>query len=139
MINNSSDYSHFEMYVIDGQNHEQIQQYQRSDNTNKFNPCIPMIINDDKSISITFGDNIWKEWYPINICDHDNNTFGFQNEYLFDGGSYVILSVLIITDYIITQQRNYPILRSDIYYNSSITVNNGSITNINSSINKHLF
>ena len=105
------------MYIIDGQNSAQMQQYQQSDNTNKFNPCIPMTFNSDKSISITFD-----------ICDYEDNTFGFQNEYLFDGGSSVIINKLTITDYIITQQRNYP-----------ISVNNASMSNINASMSKPLF
>ena len=77
LINNSTDYSHFKIYIIDGQNHEQIQQYQQSDNTNKFNPCIPITFNYDESVSITFGEYIWREWYPIGICDYDNNNIWF--------------------------------------------------------------
>ena len=136
MINNGSDQDN-EIYIINGQNISQIETYKRLNNTNKWNPCIPITFNGNKSITITFIFS--SNWYPLIYCDYKNNYMHHTNKYLFDGGKSLIINNLNINNYIINNNTNYPILRSTNNYDASITINNGSFINISSSINSSLF
>ena len=128
LINHGSD-EHNEIYILNGQNISQIENYKQLKNTNKWNPCIPITFNGDKSITITFTNNSIN-WYPLKICDYQNNLRYYRNEFLFDGGKSLTINNLNINNYIINKYTNYPILRSINNYNASITVNNGSFINI---------
>ena len=133
------DLSHI-IHVIDGQNIPQIMQYKQVNETNGWNPCLPIPISG--STAITFDrDNIqsWRDWYPLNICDYKNNTAEYKNEYLFQGGVSLTINNLYIFDYIIDNDTNYPILGSGAEFNASITINNGMFINIFSSISSSLF
>ena len=141
LINNGSDDT-YQIYIIDGQNQTQIEQYKQQNNTKKWNPCIPILFPNDTAISITFEDintDIFRDWYPFEICDYANNNQYYRNEYMFDGGNSITINNLSISDYIITNDTNYPILRSIIYRKASITVNSGTFTNITSSTKAALF
>ena len=83
------------------------------DNTKGQNPCIPIRFNEDKTIVITFDNtDIWRNWYPLDICDYSNNTYKYQNEYSFDGARSLTLNNLTIYDYIIDDSTNYPFVRT---------------------------
>ena len=136
LINNGNSQQH-EICIIDGQNITQIQQYQRSNNTNNWNPCLPITFNTNKSITITFNQqNIqnWMDWYPPQTCTEFS--VHYKNNYLFEGGFSLKLNNLTIHDYTINNDTNcYPIMSSIDYYNASITINSGSFVNITSSTN----
>ena len=66
----------------------QIIQYQQID-TNGWNPCLSVIFNHNKTITITLDSNKmmdWRDWYPLGLCDTANNSARYHNECLFDGG-----------------------------------------------------
>ena len=136
MINNATDQDN-EIYILNGQNISQIEKYKQLKNTNKWNPCIPITFYGDKSITITFTSS--SNWYPLNICNYQNNSMSYQNEYLFDGGKNLTINNLNINDYIIDDNTNYPISRSISNKNALITVNHGLFINISSSITAPLF
>eukprot|EP01084_Bolivina_argentea_P099773 179304_1 len=141
MLHDSYPYHDPFIYIIDGQNQAQIEYYKLLNNTNGWNPCLPMTVS---TIKITFGvnnENIWRDWYPLNICDYPNNAMYYRNKYLFDGVS-VTLNHLSIHDYQINYDTNYPITRSKMTsrgYSSSIIINHGSFINITSSTTQALF
>ena len=123
---------------MNGQNISQIEKYKQLNNTNNWNPCIPIKFYGNKSITITFkGSSI--NWYPLKICDYQNNSMYYKNEYLFDGGKSLIINNLNINNYTINNNTNYPIVRSIEYVGASIVINNGSFINISSTINNSLF
>ena len=65
--------------VIDGQNKTEISKYKELNNTNNWNPCLPMPFIIIATVSITFLSNnhsIWRDWYPFRICDYYNNSRG---------------------------------------------------------------
>ena len=130
------------IHIIDGQNINQIQQYISRKFNNEWNPCIPIPFTQSVSITITFGVNISNlcDWYPSNICDYDGNVAHYpNNHYLFDGGKSITINNLNINDYIINNNTNYPIIRSNDYYNASVLIKNGSFINISSSSPNPLF
>ena len=88
-----------EIYIMNGQNISQIMQYQQLNNTHGWNPCIPMIFKNTKSITITFDSlnvNNYRDWYPFDICDYTENNIKYNNMYLFDGGSWLTINNLYI-------------------------------------------
>ena len=97
---------------------------------------------NNKSINIIFDhdQNInFREWYPLEICDVENNTINYKNTYLFDGGKSPSIDNLNIDNYDITNNRNYPIINCHDYDDAKITVNNSSFLNLFSSINSPIF
>eukprot|EP01084_Bolivina_argentea_P160642 279709_1 len=153
LINNApiaDDYSasFYTMYIMDGQNRSQIEQYQKLSkffNTN--NPCIPKKFEKSNyynmaGIAISFDSNnisTLNDWYPLDICSKQN-TNKYDNQYLFNAGSYVInlvINNLIIDNYIITNALNYPIINCDIC--GGISINNSSFFNVSSNSTAPLF
>ena len=139
LINNSPFQTNFTIYIINGQNQTQIGQYIKLNNTNQWNPCLPLPFDYTRSITITFHSTNWRDWYPYITCDYRSNTEYYKNTYLFDGGSSLILNYLNMNDYEIDNNTNYPIISTMRYYNASITINHGSFTNITSMIPAALF
>ena len=120
-----------EMYIIDGQNTTQIQQY--IDNGQSSDPCIPpSFTTRGGDVTITFDPNFiqsMNNWYPSNVC----GLMTYDNAHIFDA-LYQNLTInnLIINDYIITQTNNYLLMRMGIGV-ISITCNNCIFRNISSS------
>ena len=138
LINNNADSDQHEIYIIDGQNQTQIEEYKQLNNTYPWNPCIAMPFDDTKSITINFNTNDWRNWYPNNTCDYRNNSAFYDNTYLFDGGKSLTVNDLNINDYEIDNNTNYPIIRSMDNYNASITIKDCIFTNITSSMTTSL-
>ena len=134
LLINDGSYKDNQIYIINGQNTSQINEWKQR-NTLKWNPCIPKRFDEDKSITITFISN--SIWYPLNVCNYQNNSMSYQNQYLFDGGKALTINNLNIIDYIIDDNTNYPILNSR--FDDAITLNHGLIINISSSIQIHYF
>ena len=134
-----SDYA--DIYVIDGQSITLMQEYKQENES--WNPCLPMTFNNNKSVSITFGNNnehnIWREWYPFNVCDYPNNIGKYNNSYLFHGGKSLSLQNLYIYDYVIDMYQNYPCMESINNMESSVIMINGLFINVSSSIQDPLF
>lgn len=133
-------YNDKEIIIKDGQNISQIKQYQQLNNTEGWNPCIPMTVSNTWSpikVTVTFMTNDWRNWYPLNICDYPNNKDYYKNTYLFDG--IAIINNLTINNYIITDDTNYPISKSMDFEYEFIEINHGSLTNIISVISQPLF
>ena len=139
LINDQSDFKDIEIHVTDGQNIKQIQQYQQLNNTNQWNPCIPITFHDALSVTFKFYANDWKNWYPVNICDFENNKNYYRNEHLFDGGISLTLINLTIADYNIQINRNYPIMRAPNHLKAAINILSASLINISSDIEDALF
>ena len=140
LINNISelDRGYYTIYVIDGQNITQIKQYKQLDNTNKWNPCIPMPFNERVSITFVYNEyNNFRAWYPLQICDFANNFVNYKNEYLFDGGFILIINNLNIDNYIIKDNTNYPISRNTVGY--MLSIHHGTFVNISSISTDPLF
>ena len=140
MINNiSSNISDIEIFIYDGQNNaEIIENYIKLHGTNNnWDPCLPITFNNKTSITITFNQDLIKnfvDWYPIQIC---NNYTTYKNEYIFDGGKSLTLNNMIINNYYNT---NYSFIRSIDYFDALILCKNCSFINISSSnIQKPLF
>lgn len=149
LIVNNQNAKDFELYIIDGQNYTQFQQYKQSA-TIEYNPCIPKSFNvtdndDYLRITITFDANItsMREWYPRNICDHQNKS-NYRNTHLFHlrdiytiySNSSLTINNLIIDNYQISADTNYPILWGR---NCDIHINNALFSNITSSSAIKLF
>ena len=138
MINQrSAILSDIEIFVDDGQNRSQIQTYIHLDNTNNWDPCIPMTFSNEYKITINFNANHIKnliDWYPAEICNNDKNGMSYTNEYLFDGGKSLTINNLTINNYFLSDNHsgNYPFIRSIDYYDASITCNDCSFINISS-------
>ena len=138
------------IFIIDGQNLTQITEYKQLNNTNQWNPCIPMPFDDNITINISFVDNIYnnfRNWYPLQICDYPYNFVNYKNEYLFyrkgeqdlyEGKSLNIHN-LSIHDYIINYNRNYPIARNTPHKKVDISLHYGSFINISSVTTDALF
>lgn len=139
LIKNDTDANNHEIHTIDGQNQTQILQYKQLNNTNQLNPCIPMTVKSKKSIIITFATGEWKEWHHLNLCDYQNNTYYYDNAYLFDGGKSFTFNNQIMHAYSIEADKSYPIIRSMNNQNALMNINHGSFTNISSFISKPLF
>ena len=142
LINNSSEWREYQIYIIDGQNITQIKDYQQMNNTNKWNPCIPMPFAENKQISIIFADNgynSFRKWYPLQICDFPNSFVNYRNEYLFDGGEYLIINNLNIQNYIINDTTNYPIAISKNIWGRFFSIHHGVFSNISSATTDPLF
>ena len=123
--------------IVDGQSISDIKTYKELDNTDGWNPCLPVPFNWS-TVTINFI-STFRDWYPFEICDYQNNSIHYKNEYLFDGGKSLMINNLYINNYTIDNNTNYPILRSMEYFNASIIINNGLFTNISSSVNQSLF
>ena len=137
MINQQNSASSDIQIFVDGQNQEQIQEYVTLNNTNNWDPCIPMTFHNNFSITIGFDNDFidnFADWYPLEICNYNNKTLNYRNEYLFDGGKSITINNLIIDNYFIADNNksNYPFIRSIDYYNASVTCNNCSLINISS-------
>ena len=89
LINHQSDHSRINVIDIDGQNITEITKYKQLKNTNNWNPCLPMPLSTDPAaVIITFSsntDSIWRDWYPLDVCDYQYNSINYKNRYLFDG------------------------------------------------------
>lgn len=141
----------YEIYIIDGQNISQIEQYHKVDDNN-WDPCIPTpFVNDSKIwgviITFTFDPvNIqnMNDWYPFQVCNKSENITKYRNKYLFDMGyAHGIFNNLIINDYTINNNTNYPIITSKgilqiLGHTAQIILNNVSIHNVSSSISSAL-
>ena len=139
MLCNNRSNDNVNIKVIDGQNITEVLKYRQLNNTNNWNPCLPMQfkMSDDGSVDIEFlskHDSIWRYWYPLNTCDYQNNSVNYNNEYLFDGDDISITN-LRISDYMINDQRNYPIARGTNFFD----IYHASLINISSSIFSALF
>ena len=79
VVNNGTNLDQHEIYVIDGQNIIQIELYHESNNTNNWNPCIPIPFDALKSVTITFDEQITSinDWYPSTI--HCQTTIDYNN------------------------------------------------------------
>ena len=111
-------------------------------NTNHFDPCLPITFSSDKTITISFSNTnteICNNYYP-EICNYTSNSLYYTNtKYMFNGGKSIIINNLCINDYVIAENRNYPIVESMGFYDASIIINYGSFRNISSSITSPLF
>lgn len=107
---------------LEGQNITQIKEYQRFENAfygndsyqdYQWNPCLPIPANDpDNKLTITFGlssQSNWRNWYPLNICDYENNKEDYDNNYLFEA-FLITLNNLTMDTYVITENTNYGII-----------------------------
>ena len=148
LINSGFSDIHHQIYVIDGQNITQINDYKQLNNTDAWNPCIPMPFSGTKYmyINITFINNIYnnfRDWYPLEICDYPDNFKKYKNEFLFDGRTAVALVInnLNINNYIINGNRNYPIaiLRDFIPGDRHLYIDDGTFINISSETRDPLF
>ena len=101
-----------------------------------------------KSITITinFVTNSFRDWYPLGICDHPNNYVQYKNKYLFDvsqAAADLKIYNLKINNYIINDNRNYPIVRlisnNPFPAPRSFVIVNGSFINISSFTTDSLF
>ena len=139
LINDIADWrDEHTIYIIDGQNITQIKQYKQLNNTNKWNPCIPMPFDNSIDISLIFDKyGNFRDWYPLQICDYPNNFINYKNEYLFDCGYRLIIDNLYINNYVINFNTNYPISRNIAGY--SLSVYHGTFINISSIITDPLF
>ena len=107
------------IYVIDGQNQSEIQRHLIMDDTNGYDPCLPLPFINSRDITIEFDSTQitnMNQWLPINICN--GSYYLYHNDFLFDGGKSLIINNLIITNY-----SNYPFIRSIDYFDASITCN----------------
>ena len=145
----------YQVYIIHGQNMTQIIEYKQLNNTNQWNPCIPMPFGHDNIINITFVDNEnndFRDWYPLQICDYPHNVENYKNEYLFDQVNNqptfateiyheksLNIHNLVIHDYIINVNRNYPIARNTPHMEEDLTFHYGSFINITKVIIDALF
>ena len=142
------------IYIIDGQNLTQIIEYKQLNNTNQWNPCIPMPFEKDTIINITFVDNGYnnfRDWYPSQICDYPYNFVNYKNKYLFHRkndaagffyeGTSLNIHHLSIHDYIINDNKNYPIVGNTGTSRISVelTLHYGSFINISSVTTEALF
>ena len=109
LLNKNTNFGYQELYIVDGQNETQIKEYQQLNNTNHWNPCIPMPFKYRMPITITFNSTNWRYWYPKKTCDYRNNSDFYSNTYLFDGGGLTVQN-LYINDYEIDNHTNYPIM-----------------------------
>eukprot|EP01084_Bolivina_argentea_P271002 460959_1 len=105
-----------EIYLIDGQNETEIMQYLINNNTNNYDPCLPMPFNynefTSRAVNITFNAgriNEMNQWLPRNICSHTIEKV-YNNKYLFDGAVQLTINNLIINNYSITDENNYPFM-----------------------------
>ena len=73
---------HGDAIIVDGQSISDIKAYKKADNTNQWNPCLPMPFNY-ATVTINFT-STFRDWYPLQICDYENNSVYYRNEYLFD-------------------------------------------------------
>ena len=109
----------------------EIERYLVND-TSDYDPCLPMPFSahNESYISITFDESIitMDQWLPRNICEHNQT---YCNQFLFYGLSGLILNNLIINNYSITNNHNYPF----IYLNPSKT---GKILQLNDCIFKEI-
>ena len=140
LINSGTGSISYEINIIDGQNATQIAQY----DTTIWDPCIPMTFYSSAEITIIFNsDNIqnFNDWYPKEVCGVNNNTFNYQNEYLFDGAASLFIQNLIVNNYVITNEndRQYLFIRSTDYYAAYIQCHNCSFINISSSNSNPFF
>ena len=137
LINNRSEDTTFYVNIIDGQNVTEISKYKQLNNRNNcsWNPCIPMPFGDVHITFLSNNDSIWRDIYPSGTCDYQNNSVNYKNEYLFDGHDIAIFN-LIISDYVINVQRNYPIARAR---HDFLQIYHGSFINISSVISGALF
>ena len=94
--------------IIDGQSQEAITNHINTE----YNPCLPMTINADKRINITFTSNITSfiDWFPV-IC---RNGTGYVNEYMFDGAQQWNFENLIVEDY--GSESGYGLVRMESYF-----------------------
>ena len=128
----------YTIYIIDGQNITQIKQYMQLNNTNNWNPCIPMPFDNSIDIILIFNKySNFRDWYPLQICDFPNNFVNYKNEYLFDGGYFLIINNLNINNYVINDNTNYPISRNILGY--MLSIQHGTFINISSMITNPLF
>eukprot|EP01084_Bolivina_argentea_P022143 41155_1 len=75
-----------EIYVIDGQNEEDIGRNINHTN-NSYHPCLPMLINETfTNITITFDENIVSmlQWYPQICVQYDIDNHENTNQYMFE-------------------------------------------------------
>lgn len=77
-----------------------------------------------------------KQWYPDICCTliPDN----YKNKYLFEGGKSLTINNLIINNYNITNDKNYPFIKSSSHYGADVVCNNCKMVNITSSIQQAL-
>ena len=136
LIINGAHESSKNIVLIDGQNITEIKKYKQLNSTNNWNPCIPMP-STSLSMDITFlstNDSIWRDWYPLDICDYQNNSVNYKNKYLFDGNR-ISLNNLRISNYMINNNRNYPIAKATRW----LYLGNGSLINVSSVTQNALF
>ena len=113
--------------------------YRQLNSTNNWNQCLPMQFTTSSAGTVIIEflsnhDSIWRHWYPLKICDYQNNSVNYRNKYLFDGDDIFIVN-LSINDYMINDRRNYPIARgAGLFY-----LDYASLTNISSMIPNALF
>eukprot|EP01084_Bolivina_argentea_P279301 477485_1 len=85
--------------IINGQNKTDIINYHHLQNTNRFDPCLPVTFNNDIHITISFNKtliNDMNHWYPRKICENDRN---YKNKYMFEGGKSLTINNLFINNY----------------------------------------
>ena len=138
VINSGSTFDDYFIYIIDGQNITQIQQYKQLNITNKWNPCIPMSFSAaNYDVYFVFNKFInFRDWYPLQICDYPYNSINYINKYLFDGGNVLSITNLNINNYIINDNTNYPIARNKGF---QLFIYNGTFINISSVTTNPLF
>eukprot|EP01084_Bolivina_argentea_P281231 481144_1 len=124
--------------LIDGQNETEIINYNTLNNTNGFNPCLPIPFSSNKSIIITFNQTKiteFNQWFPKTICDFVNDNKTYLNKYMFDGGHYLTINNLIIQNYTLKNNLNGFITSSN-WFNATIKCDNCLFINI-ISLNAH--
>eukprot|EP01083_Nonionella_stella_P046425 124337_1 len=119
---------------VDGQNETDINQYISSDNTNNYDPCLPIPFDPTRHIFIMFNSTLIQDtidWYPYHLC----NKKRYKNDFLFAGGRYMSLSNLVIKNYAITNKNgSYPLIRSGLTPIAEVMCDTCTFQNITSSI-----
>ena len=119
------------IHIIDGQNISSIQQHLSNNDTDNYNPCLPLPFTVNTAITITFNNtNIsdFEQWYPMKICEQLQILY--RNEYFFDSKtSSITINNLRISDYNLSENLIKGLIRvSD--DSSSLTCNQCRFTNI---------
>ena len=105
-----SDRTELNIYVIDGQNETEIMNHIIMNDTDNYNPCLPILFTAEQDITITFdADNIndFSDWYPKELCENQT----YINEYMFDGFGTIEFTNLIISDQYIHND-SYSLIRT---------------------------
>eukprot|EP01084_Bolivina_argentea_P047931 88365_1 len=121
--------SEFVIIVMDGQNKSDINQYHQLQNTDNYDPCLPIPFDGEKQITIQFiTEQIMDDLFPKDICDLDNNIY--LNEYIFDGGNVLNIIYWNVNSYTSHTNSSYGLIRNFDNLNASVICNSCVFSNI---------